>query len=91
MLLGPVKSTPRGANAMNCEVCGNDYHRPLKVSIGEQSHVFDCFDCAVEKLAPRCSVCNTRIMGHGLEAESSIYCCVHCAEQDGVRGFVDHV
>jgi hypothetical protein len=76
---------------MNCEVCGNDYHTPMEVRLGGQSHVFDCFDCAAEKLAPRCSHCSTRIMGHGLEAKSGIYCCVHCAEQAGVSGFVDHV
>lgn len=76
---------------MNCEVCGNDYHRPLTVSLGDQRHVFDCFECAVEKLAPRCDSCSTRIIGHGLESSSGIFCCVHCAEAAGVTGFVDHV
>lgn len=76
---------------MKCEVCGNDYDRALTVTLGGENHVFDCFECAVEKLAPRCSNCNTRIIGHGLQSASALYCCAHCAETDGVSGFVDRL
>ncbi|MFW6094082.1 MAG: hypothetical protein ACODAC_08930 [Pseudomonadota bacterium] len=76
---------------MKCEVCGNDYDRALNVSVDGESHVFDCFECAVEKLAPRCGNCNTRIIGHGLQAHSEMYCCAHCAKHKGVTGFVDRV
>lgn len=76
---------------MKCEVCGNDYDRALTISIGEQSHVFDCFECAVEKLAPRCGTCGTRVIGHGLQAGADIYCCATCARAGGVEGFVDRL
>jgi hypothetical protein len=76
---------------MQCEVCGNDYDRPLTISLDGESHVFDCFECAVEKLAPRCGHCKTRVIGHGLQAGSGIFCCAHCAAEEGVSGFVDRV
>ncbi len=76
---------------MKCENCGNDYDRALTINVDGESHVFDCFECAVETLAPRCNNCNTHVLGHGLQAASDIYCCVHCAEAQGVSGFVDRV
>ena len=76
---------------MKCEVCGNDYDQALTITVGDESHVFDCFECAVEKLAPRCSTCETPIIGHGLQASASLYCCAHCAKADGVSGFVDRL
>ncbi|WP_160310803.1 hypothetical protein [Kocuria sp. SM24M-10] len=30
-----------------------------------------------------------RILGHGVEAGSTIYCCTHCAKHAGVEGFAD--
>lgn len=76
---------------MQCEVCGNDYDQALTITQGDQRHVFDCFECAVEKLAPRCGQCGCRVMGHGLQAGSNVYCCAHCAEKAGVSGLVDRV
>lgn len=78
---------------MKCEVCGNDYDRSLTITVeGEgDNHVFDSFECAVEKLAPRCTGCGCRVMGHGLQAGRDIYCSAHCAEADGVHGFVDRI
>ena len=76
---------------MKCEVCGNDYDRPLQITLDGNDHVFDSFECAVEKLAPRCGQCGCRVMGHGLQAGSAVYCSAHCAEADGVQGFVDRI
>jgi hypothetical protein len=76
---------------MKCEVCDNDYDRALEISVGGRNHVFDCFECAVEKLAPRCATCGTRVIGHGLQAGADIYCCATCAEGNGVKGFVDRL
>jgi hypothetical protein len=42
-------------------------------------------------LAPRCEHCETRIIGHGIEADGIMYCCAHCAEQEGVTEAVDRV
>lgn len=64
-----------------CELCGNEYAHCFEVSLNGQSHVFDSFECAIEALAPRCSHCHCRIIGHGVEREGSLYCCRHCMER----------
>jgi hypothetical protein len=74
-----------------CEVCGNDYDKAFQVTIGGESHTFDSFECAVHSLAPTCADCGCRIIGHGLEADGSTYCCATCAERAGVSGLVDRV
>lgn len=72
-----------------CEVCGNDYDKAFQVVMAGQSHTFDSFECAIHALAPRCHHCGCQIVGHGLEANGFFYCCVHCANQAGVRGLSD--
>jgi hypothetical protein len=43
-------------------------------------------------LAPACNNCGVRILGHGLEAgDGSIYCCDHCARQQGVTALQDRI
>lgn len=74
-----------------CEVCGNEYDKSFEVVMGGESHVFDSFECATHALAPRCAHCNCRILGHGVEANGSIYCCAHCAEESGVSGLQDRL
>jgi hypothetical protein len=74
-----------------CEVCGNDYYLAFEVIAGGSRHVFDSFECAIQKLAPICGHCGCRIIGHGTEAKSSFYCCAHCARQAGAKGLADHV
>ena len=51
-----------------CEVCGNDYDKSFEVMAAGVSHTFDSFECAIHKLAPQCSHCGCRIVGHGVEA-----------------------
>ena len=68
-----------------CEVCGNDYYLSFEVLTAGNTHVFDCFECAIHKLAPICAHCGCRIIGHGVEADGEIYCCGHCAEMSGVQ------
>ncbi len=36
-----------------CEVCGNDYYLSFEVVTAGNRHVFDCFECAIHKLARR--------------------------------------
>ena len=62
-----------------CGVCGNGSDKSLTVTLGGRSHTFDSFECAMEKLAPRCERCDCRIVGHGVEVEGRFYCCAHCA------------
>jgi hypothetical protein len=72
-----------------CEVCGNDYDKAFQVTVGGESHTFDSFECAISALAPTCADCGVRIVGHGLEANGSMYCCASCAERAGVTGLAD--
>jgi hypothetical protein len=74
-----------------CEVCGNDYDRPLEIRLDGQSHVFDCFECAIHALAPTCAHCGCRIIGHGMQDHEAMYCCAHCAEASGVTEMKDRV
>lgn len=73
-----------------CSQCGNDYDKAFTVTThsGEQ-FTFDSIECAAARLAPDCAHCGTRILGHGLEADGTYYCCDHCAKQDGVTGLRD--
>jgi hypothetical protein len=74
-----------------CEVCGNDYDKSFTVTMQGRTHTFDSFECAVHKLAPTCTHCGCRIIGHGVEANGAFYCCAHCAHESGVRGVDDRV
>jgi hypothetical protein len=74
---------------MRCETCGNDYDKPMTIRIDDADHVFDSFECAIHALAPACEHCGVRVIGHGVEADSRIYCCVHCAHAAGVDGLQD--
>lgn len=72
-----------------CEVCGNEYDKTFDVVMAGESHTFDAFECAIHALAPRCEHCDCRIIGHGVEAGGSMYCCAHCAQQQGVTKVAD--
>jgi len=73
----------------SCEVCGNEYDKPLELLVNGISHYFDCFECAIHALAPRCEHCGCRIIGHGVEASGVMYCCAHCAQHQGVTSLKD--
>jgi hypothetical protein len=75
-----------------CEVCGNDYDKAFEVRAHDgTTHTFDAFECAIHALAPQCAHCGCRIVGHGVEADGTIYCCVNCAENSGVHELQDRV
>jgi hypothetical protein len=74
-----------------CEVCGNDYDKAFELSVAGERHVFDSFECAIHALAPTCADCGVRIVGHGIEADGSFYCCAHCAHRAGVDAAQDRV
>lgn len=79
----------RASRLRPCETCGNAYDKTFAVVINGAAHVFDSFECAIQALAPICSHCQCRIIGHGVEEGGIIYCCVHCAKQAGVAGLRD--
>jgi len=72
-----------------CEACGNDYDKSFLVSMDGQPHVFDSFECAIRVLAPKCTHCGVRIIGHGLEKDGKMFCCDHCAQETGVTDLRD--
>lgn len=74
-----------------CDTCGNDYDKTFEVHLHGQRHVFDSFECAIHKLAPTCAHCGCRIIGHGVEAQGTYFCCVHCASSAGQTGLRDRV
>ena len=73
-----------------CEVCGNDYHLSFEVVTSGSRHSFDSFECAIHKLAPICDHCGCKIVGHGIEARGTFYCCANCARMSGVLEVRDH-
>jgi hypothetical protein len=74
-----------------CEVCGNDYDDAFEVHLQDERHVFDCFESAVHALAPTCDNCGVRILGHGVETDTMMFCGASCAQQWGVSGFTDRL
>jgi hypothetical protein len=72
-----------------CEVCGNEYDKAFQVVRGDETHTFDSFECAIHAMAPTCGHCGCRVIGHGVEAAGSIFCCAHCAEESGVTTLTD--
>jgi len=73
-----------------CATCGNEYDDTFKVVKDGAEYDFDCFECAIEKLAPRCAQCGVRVIGHGVQSGGTVYCCAHCAKRGGAPGLVDH-
>ena len=75
-----------------CEVCGNDYDKSFQVHAHDgRKHTFDSFECAIQALAPTCSHCGCRIIGHGVEDDGTMFCCANCAQMDGVEELQDRV
>ncbi|MBU9763973.1 hypothetical protein FR943_08975 [Mycobacterium sp. TNTM28] len=72
-----------------CATCGNDYDKTFTVSWDGQTADFDSVECAAVRIAPECAHCGCRILGHGVEAADTMYCCAHCARESGHSELVD--
>ena len=72
-----------------CDNCGNDYDKSFTITAGGKTHTFDSFECAIYMLAPTCTHCRCRIIGHGVEASGQYFCCANCAKRSGVTGLRD--
>jgi hypothetical protein len=72
-----------------CENCGNEYDKAFQIIMDGEPHYFDSFECAIHLLAPECEHCGCKVIGHGVEANGNIYCCAHCANQEGVHEVAD--
>ena len=69
-----------------CERCGNTYAKTFAVlpADGGPARRFDCFECAIDALAPTCAHCGIRVVGHGLEQGGRVFCCGSCARMEGI-------
>lgn len=74
-----------------CEVCENEYDKTFEIITKGGTHTFDCFECAIQALAPVCDQCGCKVIGHGVEASGNIYCCGNCAKQAGFKGITDRM
>jgi hypothetical protein len=74
-----------------CDVCGNDYDKTFQITAAGKTLTFDSFECAIQAVAPVCAHCHCKIIGHGVEANNTLYCCAHCAKHSGVTGIRDRV
>lgn len=72
-----------------CEVCGNAYDKAFTVTMDGLEHTFDCFECAIHALAPACTHCGCRVIGHGVEEAGAIYCCNACVRHEDEAGHPD--
>ena len=74
-----------------CMVCGNDYDKSIEIKHKGETKFFDCFECAIHALAPKCDSCGLSIIGHGAEVGMSIFCSAHCARKRGNVGLTDRL
>lgn len=74
-----------------CLTCHNEYDKTFEVVVEGLSYTFDCFECAIHKLAPLCAHCGCRIIGHGVESGEIFFCGAHCAHGEGVYDARDRV
>ncbi len=74
-----------------CEVCGNDYGMSFEVHAQGAVHVFDCFACAIHRMAPICEHRRVQIIGQGVEADGHWYCERALRPGRGRAGIVDKV
>lgn len=74
-----------------CNACGNEYDKPFLVQHNGEEYVFDSLQCAIHTLAPECTQCSIKIIGHGVESNNNVFCCAHCASAHGVTGIRDRV
>ena len=72
-----------------CDVCDNDYDKAFEIRMAGQRFTFDSFECAIHRLAPTCSYCGCKVVGHGMEAVGAFFCCANCARHAGERGLSD--
>lgn len=74
-----------------CETCGNHHHDTFTVLIHNQTHEFDCLQCAIQVVAPTCTSCSCRILGQVIEENGLYYCGSHCLRIAGQRLYTEEL
>lgn len=64
-----------------CNVCGKENDHTFELWLGGEAQVFDSVERAFYAVAPICSCCGGRVVGKGIEAAGSFFCCGHCARE----------
>jgi hypothetical protein len=88
---GSHRVAGRGILPGNCPPASQAVGHSVKVAHWGGWSLGDSFECAIQKLAPVCQHCGCKILGHGIEAKGTFFCCAHCAREAGVTAAVDHV
>ncbi len=72
-----------------CVVCGHNSVGNFSVTLANgRTYDFDTFQCAIDRLAPRCSRCGIRIIGHPTVVDGGLFCGPHCSQFLGIHHFV---
>jgi hypothetical protein len=70
----------------SCSTCGNDYEWTFHVRTHQgDEYDFDSIECAAAKIAPQCEHCGCTVLGHGIQADQTVFCCADCARRAGVH------
>lgn len=86
-LLEPILAPEKHEEHLHpCDTCGNEYEHAFQVVMDGKTYHFDCFECAIQLLAPACAHCGCSVIGHGVEENGEIYCCHHCARHKDEPG-----
>jgi DNA-directed RNA polymerase subunit RPC12/RpoP len=72
-----------------CAHCGNDYDQSFTVTMGGRTMIFDLVRMRDRRDGTVCPRCGVRIVGHGVQHVTTIFCCVHCAKHEGISGLRD--
>lgn len=57
-----------------CLNCGNSHDPLMTITYGRLSGEFDCFACAINALAPRCTLCGQPVTEHVTVIDQDVYC-----------------
>lgn len=65
-----------------CVNCGYNIEKDYILFINGTEFTFDSFECAINFVAPRCSNCNTIVLGRGVHAGEDIFCSPTCLQSE---------
>jgi hypothetical protein len=63
-----------------CDSCGNEQNRTFEIRMARKLYTFDTLKCAIQVLAPTCTHCGDRILGHPVRLGLDQYCSAECAQ-----------
>lgn len=71
-----------------CVNCGDNIEKDYILFINGAEFTFDSFECAINFIAPRCTNCNTIIIGRGVNVGGDIYCSPGCSHSENFSPIV---